>query len=176
MELMARATALQEWVSERDQAASRLEPKRFRADGGGERIGFITNGDVAAGEPLLWLPEALAITSVDAEAHPVVGAAARESSPLVALALWLMAERAAGAASAVGGAREGRAAGGIDRAGGGARARGGAEGAVGGAGGGRDAGGCAALPARGVQRGGLLAGILHGGCRAIGFGGLGFRF
>lgn len=40
----------------------------------------------------------MCITSVDAVQHEVVGGVAAESSELVALTLWLMAERAAGAA------------------------------------------------------------------------------
>ncbi len=51
-------------------------------------------------QTFLTIPEKLAVTSVDAEAHPLVGALAREcGSELVALSLWLLAERAAGQAS-----------------------------------------------------------------------------
>lgn len=48
---------------------------------------------------LLELPDSLVVTSVDAEKHGLVGALARDSSELVALTLWLMAERARGASS-----------------------------------------------------------------------------
>ncbi|KAI8470254.1 MAG: rubisco small subunit N-methyltransferase [Monoraphidium minutum] len=81
-----------------------LEPKRFKAGpGAGERVGFIAARDLDAGAPLLTIPESVAITAIDAEKHPVVGGVAKGCGELVALALWLMAERAA-AASGGGGA------------------------------------------------------------------------
>lgn len=72
-----------------------VEPKRFVNDMG-ERIGFICGKDVKEQEVLLVVPEALAITAVDAEKHPVVGRVAQQCSELVGLTLWLMAERALG--------------------------------------------------------------------------------
>ncbi len=49
---------------------------------------------------IMTIPEKLAVTSVDAEGHDVVGPLAAECSELTALTLWLVAERARGAASA----------------------------------------------------------------------------
>jgi hypothetical protein len=81
-------------------AAPLVEPKRFKAGpSSSERVGFIASRDVDAGAPLLVIPESVAITSIDAENHPVVGEAAKGGGELVGLALWLMAERAAGGAS-----------------------------------------------------------------------------
>lgn len=52
-----------------------------------------------AGEVLLELPESLAVTSIDAEKHELVGPIAKGVSELVGITLWLMAERAAGSSS-----------------------------------------------------------------------------
>jgi len=51
------------------------------------------------GEVLLELPESLAVTSIDAEKHELVGPIAKGVSELVGITLWLMAERAAGSSS-----------------------------------------------------------------------------
>lgn len=77
---------------------SRVQPKRFVADLG-DRVGFVARTDVGADGVVLTVAEDVAITRIDAEQHEVVGAVAAESSELVALTLWLMAERHAGAAS-----------------------------------------------------------------------------
>jgi hypothetical protein len=45
---------------------------------------------------VLEIPEAAAITSIDAEKHPLVGPVAKGCSELVSLTLWLMAERGSG--------------------------------------------------------------------------------
>jgi hypothetical protein len=111
VELMATVQHLQKWLAPHGGAigdaaaaaaaayATLLEPKRFKADAGGERVGFIAARDVQQGEVLLQLPEKVAVTSIDAEQHPLIGGVAGECSELIALALWVMAERAAGAAS-----------------------------------------------------------------------------
>jgi hypothetical protein len=49
---------------------------------------------------LLQLPESLAVTSIDAEKHELVGPIAAGVSQLIGITLWLMAERAKGAGSA----------------------------------------------------------------------------
>jgi histone-lysine N-methyltransferase SETD3 len=49
---------------------------------------------------LLQLPESLAVTSIDAEKHELVGPIAGSVSQLIGITLWLMAERAKGAGSA----------------------------------------------------------------------------
>lgn len=54
---------------------------------------------VCAGDVLLELPESLAVTSIDAEKHELVGPVAAEVSQLIGITLWLMAERAKGADS-----------------------------------------------------------------------------
>jgi histone-lysine N-methyltransferase SETD3 len=54
----------------------------------------------STGDVLLELPDKLAVTAVDAESHELVGPVAKGCSELVALTLWLMAERAKGAGSA----------------------------------------------------------------------------
>lgn len=52
-----------------------------------------------SGDVLLELPESLAVTSIDAEKQELVGPIAGQVSQLIGLTLWLMAERAKGAAS-----------------------------------------------------------------------------
>lgn len=100
VELLATAEQLHKWVAGQGASyTSLIEPKRFKADAGGERLGFIASRDTQEGEVLLQLPEAVAVTSVDAEAHPLVGPVAKECSELIALALWLLAEREAGTSS-----------------------------------------------------------------------------
>jgi len=66
---------------------------RFAADG------LRAERDIAEGEAFLQVPEALAVTAFDARTHPTVGELAEGADELVALALWLMAERAAGDSS-----------------------------------------------------------------------------
>jgi len=98
-EVVARVEMLQQWLkTTKGMQLSALEPKRFKADDG-ERIGLITSGDIQQDQVVLEIPEEVAITSIDAEKHPVVGDVAAECSELIALTLWLMAERAAGSAS-----------------------------------------------------------------------------
>ncbi|GLC74385.1 hypothetical protein PLESTF_001507400 [Pleodorina starrii] len=65
----------------------------------GERVGLVAARDIRDREVVMTIPEKLAVTSVDAEAHPVVGPLAAECSELTAMTLWLLAERALGAAS-----------------------------------------------------------------------------
>eukprot|EP00798_Chlamydomonas_sp_ICE-L_P020004 gene20004-26717_t len=60
----------------------------------------ITSADAEDHEVIISIPEKLAITSADAEDHEVVGELAAGCSELISLTLWLMAERAKGAASA----------------------------------------------------------------------------
>ncbi len=45
------------------------------------------------------IPESVAVTSIDAEKHPLVGPVAQECSELVAITLWLMAERSSNGSS-----------------------------------------------------------------------------
>lgn len=52
---------------------------------------------------ILSIPESLAVTQIDAEKQELVGEVAGASSELIALTLWLMAERAKGPASAYSG-------------------------------------------------------------------------
>ncbi len=54
---------------------------------------------VPAGGTLLTVREDVSITRIDADNHPVVGQVAAASSELVALTLWLCAERLQGSAS-----------------------------------------------------------------------------
>jgi len=79
-------------------ATSRVEPRRFPGDSG-ERVGWVSSVNVAAGGVVATISEDVAITRIDAEQHTVVGSVAAESSELVALTLWLCAERHIGAAS-----------------------------------------------------------------------------
>jgi histone-lysine N-methyltransferase SETD3 len=77
---------------------ARVEPQRFPGDVG-DRVGLVAAGDVGAQGVVLTLGESAAITRIDAEAHALIGALASESSELVALTLWLCAERMAGSTS-----------------------------------------------------------------------------
>jgi len=81
-------------------ASTAVEPKRFTTDVG-ERVGFVCTRDVQKDAVLLEVPESLAVTSIDAEKQETVGelVAAAGCSDLVALTLWLIAERAKGAES-----------------------------------------------------------------------------
>ncbi|PSC76514.1 U3 small nucleolar ribonucleo MPP10 [Micractinium conductrix] len=72
----------------------------MEALGGAQRTGFVASRGTAAGEVLLQLPGDLAITSVDVGKDPALAAVAEGRSELVGLALWLLAERAKGPASA----------------------------------------------------------------------------
>jgi len=105
-EQLATTAQLVSWLTAaKGMAPPLVEPKRFKGAAGtvgGDRVGFVVSKDTQAGTTLVALPESVAITSIDAEKHPLVGEAAKECSELVALALWLMAERAAGGASAYG--------------------------------------------------------------------------
>ncbi|KAG2498938.1 hypothetical protein HYH03_003128 [Edaphochlamys debaryana] len=65
----------------------------------GERVALVAGRDIRDKEAVMTIPEKLAITRVDAEAHDLVGALAAECSELTALTLWLVAERHRGAAS-----------------------------------------------------------------------------
>ncbi|GAX73871.1 hypothetical protein CEUSTIGMA_g1321.t1 [Chlamydomonas eustigma] len=77
-----------------------LDPKRFTTELG-ERVGFITTTDLQQDEMVISISEEMAITSIDAENHEVVGGVASScGGELVALTLWLMAEREKGADSA----------------------------------------------------------------------------
>ncbi len=49
---------------------------------------------------VLQIPDSLAVTLTDVTAHPVIGEASQHCEELVAIALWLVAERAEGDASA----------------------------------------------------------------------------
>lgn len=49
---------------------------------------------------ILSVPESLALTQIDAEKQELVGEVAAASSELIALTLWLMAERSKGISSA----------------------------------------------------------------------------
>lgn len=99
VELVATVGHLISWLASNGaKITNRLEPKRFKADVG-ERVGLIATSDAAAGEVLLELPESLAVTSIDAEKHELVGPIAKGVSELVGITLWLMAERAAGSSS-----------------------------------------------------------------------------
>lgn len=80
-------------------ASSRAEPRRFPGDTG-DRVGIIINGDAPQNGVVLAVPEDVAITSVDAENHELVGPVAAQCSELVGLTLWLCAERAKGSSSA----------------------------------------------------------------------------
>lgn len=62
----------------------------------------VSLGHTSKSQVILTLPESMCITSVDAVQHEVVGSVAAESSELVALTLWLIAERAKGSESAYG--------------------------------------------------------------------------
>ncbi|KAJ9518692.1 hypothetical protein QJQ45_018734 [Haematococcus lacustris] len=79
-------------------AKARVEPRRFTGDIG-DRVGFVSLSDAAAGAAVLSVPEDVAITHLDAEKHELVGQVASEQSQLVALTLWLLAERAKGSSS-----------------------------------------------------------------------------
>jgi hypothetical protein len=86
----ASAPALLDWLHARGLPPAAVAP------GPG---GLVTTRAVAAGEVLLELPDSFAITSVDVASHPTVGPLAEGRGELVGLALWLIAERAAGDAS-----------------------------------------------------------------------------
>lgn len=97
LELVATVEHLQKSLANSGKRA-KLEPKKFKSDVG-YRVGFIAMCDLGDKEVILELPEDVAITSIDAEKHELVGEVAKECSELVALALWLMAERAKGSES-----------------------------------------------------------------------------
>ena len=61
--------------------------------------------DVRAGEPLIEIPQNLAVTSVDVADSPIVAGLAAGRGELVGLALWLCLERHKGAAVGVGAVR-----------------------------------------------------------------------
>ncbi len=86
----ASAPALLDWLRARGLPPAAVTP------GPG---GLVTTRAVAAGEVLLELPDSFAVTSVDVASHPTVGPLAEGRGELVGLALWLIAERAAGDAS-----------------------------------------------------------------------------
>ncbi|GIL70833.1 hypothetical protein Vretimale_3919 [Volvox reticuliferus] len=69
----------------------------------GERVAFVAARDIREREVVMTIPEKLAVTSVDAENHDMVGPLAVECSELTALTLWLVAERARGSVSVHGG-------------------------------------------------------------------------
>lgn len=85
-------TSLPAWLEARGAPPALVAP----APGGG----LVTLRAVAAGEVLAELPEASAVTTADVLAHPLVGPLSEGRGELVGLALWLLAERAAGPASA----------------------------------------------------------------------------
>jgi len=100
VELVATVSHLIKWLQANGAAqTNKLEPKRFRTDVG-ERVGLIAACDTQADSVLLEIPESLAVTAIDAEKHELIGPIAKECSELVALTLWLMAEKAQGAQSA----------------------------------------------------------------------------
>lgn len=84
---------MQQFLDAQGAPAAVIQPKRFLTDNG-DRVGFVAERDVDAGEVLLETSGSLAITAVDAAKHDVVGEVAQECEELVALALWLLAERA----------------------------------------------------------------------------------
>ncbi|GFR43931.1 hypothetical protein Agub_g5069, partial [Astrephomene gubernaculifera] len=65
----------------------------------GERVALVAARDIQDREVIMTIPEQLAVTSLDACQHPAVGPLAAQLGELAALALWLLAERAAGADS-----------------------------------------------------------------------------
>eukprot|EP00879_Flechtneria_rotunda_P015067 GHRR01015744.1.p1 GENE.GHRR01015744.1~~GHRR01015744.1.p1 ORF type:complete len:507 (+),score=158.49 GHRR01015744.1:326-1846(+) len=100
VELVATVAHLLRWLQTYGaQQTSNLEPKRFRTNVG-ERVGLIACRDVQQGEVLLEVPESFAVTAIDAEQHELIGHIAKECSELVAMTLWLMAERSKGSESA----------------------------------------------------------------------------
>lgn len=110
--------------------SSVVEPKRFTSDVIGERVGFVCQSEVQQSgvseqsllvlvqevlshvhqhdswrtpkQVILSIPEDQAITAIDAEGHELIGpiAAGCGGGDLIALTLWLIAERAKGAESA----------------------------------------------------------------------------
>lgn len=60
---------------------------------------MIAADDVQAKQAILTIPEDAAVTALDAQKHETVGEIAKECSELVALTLWLMAEKAKGESS-----------------------------------------------------------------------------
>ena len=82
--------ALLEWL-----AAKGLRPGCVAPGPGG----LHTTRAVQPGEVLLEVPDALAVTTTDVAAHPVVAPLAEGRGELVGLALWLIAERSAGEGS-----------------------------------------------------------------------------
>lgn len=76
-----------------------VEPAALEGAGGTQRPGLVAARDVAANEVVLQIPGDLAVTSVDVGKDEALAAAAAGRSELVGLALWLLQERAKGAAS-----------------------------------------------------------------------------
>lgn len=73
-EQLAAVSHLQSWLSSsKGMAPPLVEPKRFKPAGAVERVGFIATRDTDAGTTLISIPEAAAITAIDAESHPVIG-------------------------------------------------------------------------------------------------------
>ncbi|GMH33200.1 hypothetical protein BSKO_01034 [Bryopsis sp. KO-2023] len=65
----------------------------------GSRIGYVATRSLRGGEVVCEIPGDVSVTMVDACDHPLIGYLARDRSELIALTLWLMAERSAGSAS-----------------------------------------------------------------------------
>jgi len=65
----------------------------------GGKLPFVATQDVKAGQVVMEVPSELAVTAYDVKQHAVVAELAEGRSELTGLALWIMAERAAGAAS-----------------------------------------------------------------------------
>lgn len=86
--------ALLRWCIERHQLPPlAVEPGVLDAEVGVQRAGFLASREVAIGEPVLEIPNTLAITSIDVSKCPQLHTLAAGRSELVGLALWLMQER-----------------------------------------------------------------------------------
>lgn len=77
----------------------KAEPVGRKALPGG-KLPFLTSQDVKAGQVVMEVPSELAVTAYDVKQHEVVAELAEGRSELTGLALWVMAERAKGEASA----------------------------------------------------------------------------
>lgn len=78
------------WLAQNGAPDQLIEP-RVLENGG---VGCAARRDIKAGEAVLCIPEALAVTRVDVLGHPLLGPVAKGRDDLVGLALWLMLEQA----------------------------------------------------------------------------------
>ncbi|CAD7695760.1 unnamed protein product [Ostreobium quekettii] len=93
--LEANFDRLEQWLPKLADAKSVLL-QRKAVEG---RVAFVTTRDVRAGEVVLQIPGDVAVTAADAAGNEDIGELTTGRSPLVCMALWLMAEQSRDASS-----------------------------------------------------------------------------